>query len=141
VGVAKPGYQKFTYPHPLRTAGPGRDAVGGAPARFELRTVDAAGLAAADFDRDGGMDIAFAEMHQGADPDEVGVLLNRSPEHPWEKVVVSTTGSHGLQVLEVDGDGDLDLLGNVEEHYHRGLDGKDVSWFSVVWFENPSRQP
>jgi hypothetical protein len=27
-------------------------------------------LAAADFDRDGWMDLAFAEMHQGADPDE-----------------------------------------------------------------------
>jgi len=68
-------------------------------------------LAAADFDRDGQMDIAFAEMHQGADPDEVEVLLNRGPEHPWEKVVVSTTGSHGLQVLDVDGDGAPDLFG------------------------------
>jgi hypothetical protein len=38
--------------------------------------------------------------------------------------------------LDVDGDGDLDLLGNVEEHFHAGPDGKPVSWFSVVWFEN-----
>lgn len=68
-------------------------------------------LAAADFDRDGRMDLAFAEMHQGADPDEVGVLLNRGSDHPWEKVVVSTTGSHGLQVLDVDGDGAPDLFG------------------------------
>lgn len=28
--------------------------------------------------------------------------------------------------LDVDGDGDLDLFG-VEEHYHSGPDGKDVS--------------
>ena len=28
-------------------------------------------------------------------------------------------------------------LGNVEEHFYKGPDGKDVSWFSVVWFENP----
>lgn len=68
-------------------------------------------LVAADFDRDGQIDIAFAEMHQGADPDEVAVLLNRGPGRPWEKVVVSTTGSHGLQVLDVDGDGAPDLFG------------------------------
>ena len=43
----------------------------------------------------------------------------------------------GLNAADVDGDGDLDLLGNVEEHYHRGPDDKDVSWFSVVWFEHP----
>lgn len=182
VGVAKPGYQKFTYPHPHRIAGTGRDAVAGDPVRFELRTVDAAGpanpwikiagdldgdgredlivggqngplvwygwpdfrkhsiadsgwstvsgavgdvdgdgdldvlmggsvwfeapadpraspwrehrladpieavvhsLAAADFDRDGRMDIAFAEMHQGADPDEVGVFLVTAGGRPF----------------------------------------------------------
>ena len=68
-------------------------------------------LAAADFDRDGRMDIAFAEMHQGADPDEVGIFLNRGAGRAWEKVIVSTTGSHGLQVLDVDGDGAPDLFG------------------------------
>lgn len=68
-------------------------------------------LAVADFDRDGRMDIAFAEMHQGADPDEVGLFLNRGPGHPWEKVVVSTTASHGLQTLDADGDGAPDLFG------------------------------
>jgi hypothetical protein len=68
-------------------------------------------LAATDFDRDGRMDIAFAEMHQGADPDEVGMFLNRGAGHPWEKIVVSTTGSHGLQTLDVDGDGAPDVFG------------------------------
>jgi len=47
--------------------------------------------------------------------------------------------ANSLNAAEVDGDGDLDLPGNVEEHYHRGPDGKDVSWFSVVWFENLRR--
>ncbi len=37
--------------------------------------------------------------------------------------------------LDVDRDGDLDLLGNVEEHY-RPVNGRDQSFFSVVWFEN-----
>jgi hypothetical protein len=67
-------------------------------------------LAAADFDRDGRMDIAFAEMHQGADPDEVGLYLNRGAERPWQKVVLSTAGSHGLQPLDADGDGAPDLF-------------------------------
>jgi hypothetical protein len=43
--------------------------------------------------------------------------------------------------LDVVGDGELDLLVNVEERYNDGLDGKDLSWFSVVWFENPLRHP
>jgi hypothetical protein len=38
--------------------------------------------------------------------------------------------------LEADGGGGLDLLGTVEKDRHRGPDGEDVSWFSVVWFEN-----
>jgi len=54
----------------------------------------------------------------------------------WPRMVLGQTGNP-LIPLDVDGDGDLDLLGNVEEHFHRGPDGKDVSWFSVVWFENP----
>jgi hypothetical protein len=66
-------------------------------------------LAAADVDRDGRTDIAFAEMHQGADPDVVGVFLNR--DDGWRRQVLSTEGSHGLQTVDVDGDGDVDLLG------------------------------
>lgn len=68
-------------------------------------------LAAADFDRDGEPDIAFAEMHQGADPDEVGVFLNCGQGRSWQKQVLSTNGSHGLQTLDVDGDGAPDLFG------------------------------
>ena len=39
---------------------------------------------------------------------------------------------------DLDGDGDLDIIGNVEEHYH-WVDGKPQSFFSVVWFENPTK--
>lgn len=39
---------------------------------------------------------------------------------------------------DVDGDGDTDIVGNVEEHY-RYEKGKPESFFSVVWFENPLR--
>ena len=37
---------------------------------------------------------------------------------------------------DVDRDGDVDIVGNVEEHYKK-VNGKDKSIFSVVWFENP----
>lgn len=42
-----------------------------------------------------------------------------------------------LLVTDVDGDGDADIVGNVEEHFRRGPDGQPQSFFSVVWFENP----
>ena len=57
------------------------------------------------------MDIAFAEMHQGADPDEVGIFLNRGQGHSWRKELLSTAGSHGLQTLDIDGEGEPDLFG------------------------------
>jgi hypothetical protein len=67
------------------------------------------GIQGADIDLDGRMDIVFAEMHQGADPDEVGVYLNRGGK--WEKQVIATTGSHDIHAADLDGDGDIDLFG------------------------------
>lgn len=66
---------------------------------------------AADMDGDGDVDIAYAEMHQGADPDEVVVLLNRDNGHSWSKMIVSERGSHGLISADLNGDGIADLLG------------------------------
>jgi hypothetical protein len=66
-------------------------------------------LVAVDLDGDARPDLAYAEMHQGQDPDEVGILLNR--EGDWEKVILGSTGSHGLQAIDFDGDGDADLFG------------------------------
>jgi len=59
----------------------------------------------------------------------------------WQNAgrIPGTENAHYLyaECHDVNGDGDLDLLANVEEHYHRGPDGKDVFSFSVVWFKNP----
>jgi hypothetical protein len=69
------------------------------------------GIQVADADLDGRPDILYAEMHQGEDPDEVAVFLNRGAGLKWEKSVVATTGLHSIQAADLDGDGDIDLFG------------------------------
>jgi hypothetical protein len=69
-------------------------------------------VGAADFDMDGTIDIVTAEMQQGADPDEITVYLNTNGDGlAWSPKVVATTGSHSMRVVDVDGDGDMDLYG------------------------------
>jgi hypothetical protein len=68
-------------------------------------------VGASDFDRDGDVDVASAEMHQGQDPDEVKVYLNDGTGLGWTKQVISTRGSHSMQVVDLDRDGDDDLVG------------------------------
>lgn len=68
-------------------------------------------LALGDFNRDGAMDVAYAEMHQGADPDDVVVMFNRSRGEQWAKQIIDTGGSHDIVAADLDGDGDLDIVG------------------------------
>ncbi len=65
----------------------------------------------ADFNNDGLTDVAAAEMHQGANPDEVKIYINDGDGLSWTKQVLATTGSHSMRLLDVENDGDIDLYG------------------------------
>lgn len=69
------------------------------------------GLVTADIDGDGAVDVVASEMHQGADPDEVVVFLNRDNGSSWTKQVLSTKGSHYIRVADIGNDGDIDIVG------------------------------
>jgi len=69
------------------------------------------GLVTADFNGDGAVDIAASEMHQGQDPDEVMVFVNRNGGSAWDKQTLSTKGSHYIQAGDIGCDGDVDLIG------------------------------
>jgi hypothetical protein len=68
-------------------------------------------LGVGDLNGDGLIDIAIAEMHQGADPDEVSIFINGNGGREWRKQVLSADGSHDIKVADIDRDGDLDIVG------------------------------
>ena len=69
------------------------------------------GVAVADFDSDGEIDIAYSEMHQGQDPDEVVILINNGNGQDWDKMILSEKGSHSIEVADINGDTMPDILG------------------------------
>jgi hypothetical protein len=69
------------------------------------------GLAAADINSDGAIDVVSSEMHQSTDPDEVIVYVNKDDGLSWNKQIISTKGSHFIQVGDIGNDGDIDIMG------------------------------
>ena len=68
-------------------------------------------LATVDINGDGVVDVVTAEMHQGIDPDEVAVYINKDKGLAWAKQVLSVKGSHCIQAADFDNDGDPDIIG------------------------------
>lgn len=65
----------------------------------------------ADFNGDGLLDVAAAEMEQGDDPDEVKIYINGGAGRKWTKEVLATTGSHSMRIVDIGNDGAPDLFG------------------------------
>lgn len=65
----------------------------------------------ADFNLDGQPDIATAAMLQGAAPQNVSIYLNHGRGRAWTRKVIATTGSHGMQIVDLDGTGTPSLFG------------------------------
>ncbi len=68
-------------------------------------------LAIGDLNKDALMDIVYAEMHQGENPDEVVILINQENGQSWDKIILSDKGSHGIQVADINNDNKLDIFG------------------------------
>lgn len=95
------------------------------------------GLAIGDIDEDGKPDMAASS--EGANGERIGVYWLRQGRDfkasTWEARNIS--GAPGIKfdlvhLLDLDGDGDLDLLTNEERENRTGL--------GVVWYENPRRR-
>ncbi len=108
----------------------------------------------ADLNADGKMDIVGMLIHNDGNlpRDKASVFwMEHEAGNPWTQwkthVIKMSDGYNSRQqwvgekwdhclCLDVDSDGDIDILGNVEEHY-REVEGVNQSFFSLVWFENP----
>jgi hypothetical protein len=65
----------------------------------------------ADLSNNGEMDIVTAQMMQGKDPDEVSIYRNLGKGKKWKKQVVYEGGSHSMRLVDLDGDGYIDMYG------------------------------
>ncbi len=87
------------------------DPVAGTWIKRDVATVtDVHRFHLADIDRDGDLDIAFAEMHQSSTR-RVGVYYNGGNGGSWTLQTIATTGAHNIAVGDVGNDGDTDIMG------------------------------
>jgi hypothetical protein len=63
----------------------------------------------ADFNRDGTLDLVYAEMHQSG-TDRVAIYYNHGGGSQWTHDVLATSGGHNIAIGDVGNDGDIDIL-------------------------------
>ena len=108
--------------------------------KFTVQLPEGMGTAKAvrvgDVDLDGRMDVVYS--CEQAHPPKHGVVWLQYEETPMDEawVVNAISGSVGIkydriELLDLDGDGDLDVLTCEERHAGKGL--------GVFWYENPIR--
>jgi len=62
-----------------------------------------------DFNNDGALDVAFAEMDQ-SNTNRIGVVYNHKHGLSWTLQTLGRTAGHNIAVADVDNDGDVDIL-------------------------------
>lgn len=67
-------------------------------------------LQLADIDRNGWLDIVTAEQQQ-SEQKRVAIYYNNGGGNTWQERTLASAGSHNLAVGDIEGDGDIDILG------------------------------
>ncbi len=63
----------------------------------------------ADFDNDGSLDAAFAEMDQ-SNTNRIGIVYNNGTGLFWRLQILGTNAGHNIAVGDIDNDGNIDIL-------------------------------
>jgi hypothetical protein len=69
-------------------------------------------LQAADFDRDGDVDVLAGEMAKSSDPDEIVIFRNDGSSLTWTKQVIAEVSIYSGKIADIGGDGDMDVVAN-----------------------------
>ena len=92
----------------------------------------------ADFDHDGNLDVAFAEMDQSK-TNRIGVVYNDGVGMSWTVQILGTTAGHNIAVGDIDNDRDIDILnanwrnGNLEIWRNGLRTGKPMPYRVLVF--------
>jgi type 1 glutamine amidotransferase len=63
----------------------------------------------ADFNNDGALDVAFAEMDQ-SNTNRIGIVYNDGTGLSWTLQILATNAGHNIAIGDIDNDGDVDIL-------------------------------